>query len=242
MQRKLAALPALCLIVAFCLSGAGAQESIDVHRAVMSLSKAQAPFIVDRSVVFSVDGPARYVGVAFSFENYARVHSFSVRKAVLGDEKSRDLFVLAWEIPDDLRDDELRYRYVIDGLWCRDPRNPVSDREGGLGVSVSVLRLPDFDPYTARTYKIVDEDGVAHFRFKAPSGERVGLAGDFSGWDPFLYELKETSPGVYELSLRLSPGLHRYAFIYRGERVFDPLNPKRLWDDHGRPANEIEVP
>ncbi len=62
-----------------------------------------------------------------------------------------------------------------------------------------------------------------HFRLDAPEATSVALAGDFTGWEP-SYELHETSPGVWTVSVPLTPGVHDYAFVVDGERwTPDPL-------------------
>lgn len=63
------------------------------------------------------------------------------------------------------------------------------------------------------------------FRLDAANVEHVALAGDFTAWRP-LYELHESGPGVWSVTIALEPGVHDYAFVIDGERwVPDPLAP-----------------
>ena len=67
------------------------------------------------------------------------------------------------------------------------------------------------------------------------------VCGDFDNWDPFIHELVETSPGIYELELPLPPGRHYYTFIYRGEALTDPLNPDKAANRDGKAVSVLNV-
>jgi 1,4-alpha-glucan branching enzyme len=83
--------------------------------------------------------------------------------------------------------------------------------------------------------------GGLRFSFKGPPGETVTVAGNFNGWDPFMYELKEGPAGVYSLTIPLPPGKYQYVFFHRGERYLDPYNSRRIYAKDGRAASEIEL-
>jgi 1,4-alpha-glucan branching enzyme len=84
-------------------------------------------------------------------------------------------------------------------------------------------------------------EGTLNFTYYAPSGETITVAGSFNRWDPFMYELKETSAGRYTLSLPLPSGTYQYAFFHRGERHLDPNNPLRVYTMEGKAASEAVV-
>jgi hypothetical protein len=132
---------------------------------------------------------------------------------------------------------ELAYRMVIDGLWSTDPGNPLERRVPG-GFSQSLVYLPPRPP--ARGPSAADP-GVLSLRYSAGPGERITVGGDFNGWDPFMYELRETSPGYYTLNLPLPPGTYRYVFFHRGERVIDPGNPRMVYTREGKTASEALI-
>jgi 1,4-alpha-glucan branching enzyme len=83
--------------------------------------------------------------------------------------------------------------------------------------------------------------GTLTFNYQAPSGETVTVAGSFNGWDPFMYELRETKPGVYSLTLPLPPGPYHYVFFHRGQRILDPYNHNRVYTMEGIAATEAVV-
>lgn len=99
---------------------------------------------------------------------------------------------------------------------------------------------------TARPAAIAQapQDTVQFVRFvyvdaKAAS---VQLVGDFNEWTKGSTELKPSGvPGVWSVSVPLSPGRHEYAFIVDGARwVADPLAVKSS-DDFGTESSMIRV-
>ena len=64
---------------------------------------------------------------------------------------------------------------------------------------------------------------LVQFRLQAPDATDVRLAGSFSGWRP-QYELHQAAPGLWTITVPLSPGVHDYAFIVDGRQwVTDPF-------------------
>jgi len=60
------------------------------------------------------------------------------------------------------------------------------------------------------------------FRLQTSDATDVRLAGSFTDWQP-QYQLHETAPGLWTVTLPLAPGVHDYAFIIDGNRwVTDP--------------------
>ena len=63
------------------------------------------------------------------------------------------------------------------------------------------------------------------FRLQAADASTVRLAGSFSNWQP-QYELHQSSPGIWTVTLPLPLGVHDYAFVVDGRRwVPDPYAP-----------------
>jgi len=66
------------------------------------------------------------------------------------------------------------------------------------------------------------EKVYVQFRLQTSEATDVRLAGSFTHWQP-QYELHETAPGLWTVTLPLAPGVHDYAFIIDGNRwVTDP--------------------
>jgi len=63
------------------------------------------------------------------------------------------------------------------------------------------------------------------FRLEA-AASRVQLAGSFSNWEP-RYELRQSVPGVWTITVPLVQGVHDYAFVIDGNQwVPDPYAPQ----------------
>jgi hypothetical protein len=140
-------------------------------------------------------------------------------------------------IPEHLRG-EIEYRLVIDGLWTADPLNADS-RIDGAGIARSLVTIPSIVPSGGPRRGV---SGIVTFVFHLKeSGETVSVAGSFNNWDPFMYEMRETSPGRYTLSLPLPAGTYQYAFFYQGERHLDPGNSRRVYSRDGKVACEAVV-
>ena len=83
---------------------------------------------------------------------------------------------------------------------------------------------------------------LVRFVFVDLKAERVELVGDFNEWARGSTQLKRSgAPGVWAVSVPLSPGRHEYAFIINGSRwVADPLAVKSS-DDFGTESSVIRV-
>jgi hypothetical protein len=128
---------------------------------------------------------------------------------------------------------------VIDGLWTVDPANPNARVDQSSGLAYSVLTLPAIE---RRITPLDAPKNSLRFSFRGPPDEIITVAGSFNGWDPFMYRLAETAPGVYSITIFLPPGTYQYVFFHRGERLLDPNNARRVYTREGKAASEIEMP
>ena len=83
---------------------------------------------------------------------------------------------------------------------------------------------------------------LVRFVFAEPGAARVELVGDFNQWTRGTTQLERTgAPGVWAVSVPVTPGRHEYAFIVNGSRwVADPLAPKSS-DEFGTESSVIRV-
>ncbi len=222
-----------CALGAGTIRGAYAFDvtSVNLHLYLSGLKEARAPVVMEGHLVLSAAGPYRFVGAAFSYEQWRSVHAFEINR--------NGVFVLAVPLPYG-EAAAVRYRFVLDGLWAADPSNPVVERDSATGAAMSLALLPD-RPRTVLGIWDPAGEGGASFYFEGEPGQRITVAGSFNGWDPFIHELEERSPGRYELWLTLPPGDYYYVFVYRGERISDPLNRKLLYGKDGRPVSAITI-
>jgi hypothetical protein len=83
---------------------------------------------------------------------------------------------------------------------------------------------------------------LVRFVFVDRSAASVEIVGDFNAWAKGSAEMRQSGvPGVWAISVPLSPGRHEYAFIINGTRwVADPLAVKAS-DDFGTESSVIRV-
>jgi hypothetical protein len=77
-------------------------------------------------------------------------------------------------------------------------------------------------PLTTVAMQSGSERVYVQFRLQSAEATDVRLAGSFTHWQPG-YQLHQTAPGLWTVTLPLAPGVHDYAFIIDGQRwVTDP--------------------
>jgi hypothetical protein len=229
--------------------GALNTESYQFVDHLLSLGGPGKPEIYEDGVLFTSPSSHRRVGIAFAHEGFSRVYWFQKLlvpddpgEAVQGKKQpapsyhDSGILFYACTIPGELI--ELEYRLVIDGLWTYDPLNPLSRTDPASGQLRSLVAVPKINRPPA---PIDVSPGTLTFTYLAPPGETVTVAGNFNGWDPFMYELPEISPGRYSLVLPLPPGVYQYVFFHRGERIPDPRNANRIYTREGHVASEVMV-
>jgi hypothetical protein len=105
-------------------------------------------------------------------------------------------------------------------------------------------RISTHPAVASATPATVHQDTVqlVRFVFVDRSAASVELVGDFNEWARGTTALQRSgAPGVWAVSVPLSPGRHEYAFIINGSRwVADPLAVKST-DDFGTESSVIRV-
>jgi hypothetical protein len=111
------------------------------------------------------------------------------------------------------------------------------------GIAIG-SRISTHSAVTTRAASTAGRDTVqiVRFVFVDPHATSVELVGDFNEWARGSTELgRSGAPGVWAVSVPLSPGRHEYAFIINGSRwVADPLAVKSS-DDFGTESSVIRV-
>jgi 1,4-alpha-glucan branching enzyme len=83
--------------------------------------------------------------------------------------------------------------------------------------------------------------GSTRFVYRGESGQRIRLTASFTNWDPYIYELNEKSPGIYELEIPLPKGTYYYKFIRGITEFIDTANPNRIFSADGQSASVFTV-
>jgi len=90
-----------------------------------------------------------------------------------------------------------------------------------LALPATLLRL---EPARNATQTVATDSPTlfVQFRLQAADAMTVRLAGSFSNWQS-QYDLHQTSPGIWTITLPLPRGVYDYAFVIDGHRwVADP--------------------
>jgi hypothetical protein len=247
-MKKLTILMLLAVIIG--KIGAVDTESYLFIDHLLRLSVPGAPELFEDGIIFTAPSTYRRVGIAFAHEGFSKVYWFKkllvpkeeLTEKELKNAKEEDLYrdsgILfhVYTAPPSIQ--EVEYRLIIDGLWTADPLNPLSRVDQQSGILRSTVIMP------ARKQSLSTLDGPPgslRFSYQAEPGAYITVAGSFNGWDPFMYELKEVSPGSYSLTLPLRPGTYQYVFFHKGERILDPHNFNRVYTKDGKVASEAVV-
>jgi hypothetical protein len=99
----------------------------------------------------------------------------------------------------------------------------------GAAAVVVLFATPYVGLTRVETPQLVDGARPPHvfvqFRFDAMAS-RVQLAGSFTNWEP-RYELRQSAPGTWTITVPLIQGVHDYAFVVDGQQwVPDPHAPQ----------------
>lgn len=212
------------------------KDLYEYNNIVAKLEKVQKPFYTDNYVVFTQNSGPRFVGIAFDFEDYKTIHSFMIHKTrdIDGNITNTIMFYIL-ERPQDIS--EFSYRLIIDGLWTYDPENPNEYFNEESGITLSKINLGETKPKITGTTK---KSGT-NFIYNGEPGQTVRLGGNFTNWDSWIYEMQETSPGFYELTLPLPTGKYYYNYYLGMNAVVDKTNPNRAYTEDGRTASVIVV-
>ncbi|MCQ2572332.1 MAG: isoamylase [Treponema sp.] len=203
---------------------------------IREIEKPQAPVVTDDFIVFTADAANRFVGIAFDFENYQTIHPFQILHTygIDGEETNTVLFYCYKRTH---KVSSIQYRLVMDGLWTTDPCNPEKIYDENINLYFSkISNLGEIEIITKQT-----ENNSAHFIYKGESGLDLKLAGNFTNWDPWIYTMCETKPGLYELDLPLPEGKYYYSYFVGLVPVLDNTNPAKVYTDDGRTANVLIV-
>ena len=220
------------------------EESYSIQNLIAGIKTVQSPIVTEDYIIFTADKNARFTGIAFDFENYNKIHTF--QRLITRDsefEPVDSLLFYICKIPEKITD--ISYRLIIDGIWTYDPvnENKYYSYEADTYFSTVKVKHPKKD----KTEKVLAEEtsnsvtGHTRFVYLGKPGEKIRLGGTFTNWDSFIYELEETSPGFYEITLSLPKGSYFYAY-YKGTTSFvDETNPDKAYTPDGRIASVLHV-
>lgn len=211
-------------------------DTYEYDLTLTDISGVKPPYISNNFVVFTAPVSANSIGIAFDFDDFRTIHYYQLKKnyGYEGDVTSSYYFYIL-EVPK--KRSRICYRIVIDGLWTTDPNNQNVIYNNTENYSLSYVDLP---PATIEITEKLD-NGLVHFVCHTETGKKIRLGGTFTNWDSWIYEMKETEPGKYEIDIPLHPGTYYYAY-YNGITAFlDETNPSRGYSTDGRIVSCITI-
>lgn len=129
-------------------------------------------------------------------------------------------------------------------LWS--PREIAIRPVYAFGAAVAVVMLawlPWSSERPAPAVLTVTEPAQAQvfvqFRLDA-AASRVQLAGSFTNWEP-RYELRQSGPGVWTITVPLTEGVHDYAFVVDGGRWVPDPHAAQIGDGFGGTNSRIAL-
>lgn len=213
-----------------------AVQPFELDKLIHDIEKPCEPIITDDYIIFSADYNYRFVGIAFDFENYQVIHPFQLlTRRDDNNIKQRSLMFYVYERQHKFT--TLKYRLVLDGLWTIDPNNP--KKEFDFNTNLYFSKVEDLNSVKIYTGDTKSEN--VHFVYKGESGQKINLTGSFCNWDPWIYQLQETEPGLYELELPLTTGKYLYTYYIGFTPVLDNTNPEKAYAADGRSVNVLYV-
>ena len=211
-------------------------QPYELDVAIHNIEKPCAPVITENYIIFTASPENRSVGIAFDFEDYKIIHPYTKLNHidVDGNKVPQHLFY-CYERQHKVT--QIKYRVIMDGLWTTDPLNPNKYYDENINLYFSVVE----DKKSIINNTEITKSDAVRFIYKGKSGLQLHLAGTFTNWDPWIYELKETSAGFYELSLPLPKGKYYYNYYIGLTPVTDNTNPNKEYTADGRSVSVIEV-
>ena len=128
--------------------------------------------------------------------------------------------------------------------WLRRPRavviSPITSLGLAAAIAVLVWLLPSRGPQ--RGEPVGADVTPVQFVVVAPGAASVSLVGDFNDWDARLTPMRTGRDGrLWTVTIPLTAGRHRYAFLVDGVRwLADPSAP-RAPDDFGTPSSVVTI-
>jgi hypothetical protein len=105
------------------------------------------------------------------------------------------------------------YKFLVDGAYVVDPKNPNHLPDGHHGFN-SVIQIGIAQAFILKGFT---------------AAGRVILTGSFNHWRTDELEMNKTTSG-WKLSYTVGPGNYEYNFIVDGKWITDPDNPQRIME------------
>jgi len=124
------------------------------------------------------------------------------------------------------------YKFVINGEWKFDPKNPARSVVNEIENSVITVG--------STSLAAVTTGNLVTFAFTDAKAKTVYVAGQFNDWSATANPMKNDDAGIWSATVRLKPGKQPYKFVVDGDWRLDPTNPDSADDGSGN-MNSIKT-
>ena len=203
------------------------------------VTQAGPPIVTEEGILFTFKDEIkepRYVMVSGDFNRWV--------EPLMMTKNRHDVFVYMYSAKDEksivLNKGKYRYRYLVDGIWKKDPRNDISVFDSfGTELSLFEIRtaliLLDRNPVNIEKNRYI-------FYYKDPSALNVYLVGDFNNFNPYSHPMQKNKSGYWEIEVDLPPGSHTYRYFVDGIFRKDPLSTTIVQDRFDNEYTNISLP
>ncbi len=197
------------------------------------------PIITERGVVFRYKPPKGHIPenvfVSGDFNNWD--------KPLRMMRNIHDVFVYMYDRIGKrgivLKDGKYRYRFLIDGLWKRDPDNPETTIDDyGTELSLFTIKIPII---VVKSNPIHIKDNFYIFYYKDDKARSVSLVGDFNFWNPYSNPMHKNKSGLWEVVIDIPPGEYGYRFLVDGIYRTDPFGTSLVYDRFMKEMSLIKI-
>lgn len=134
---------------------------------------------------------------------------------------------------------KIRYKFIVDDIWIKDPKN-YNQEDDGMGSYVSII-----NPFRSAndrhiSYRVID-NALIEFNIYKPGARLISLVGDFNNWNPENDLMQKGKDGIWRIKKKLNRGTFRYKFIVDGKWLPDLYNRDSASDDSGSVCSVIKV-
>ncbi len=149
-----------------------------------------------KPTVFDLDGynDAKVVVLTGTFNNW-NTSELIMEKTETG-----------WQVPFVLAPGNYEYKFIVDGTWILDPRNPLAIEIGK----------------TQNSIKVISANKVFELH-NMPNAKEVYITGSFIGWAEPGYKMIKME-NVWIFPCFLAAGKYTYKFVVDGQWILDPDN------------------
>jgi 1,4-alpha-glucan branching enzyme len=230
---KTLSLPLFILLGLLCIYSEA--SAVDPHE----LREPGPPIVNNQGIIFTyrnTEKKPKYVMVSGDFNNW--------EEPIFMQENRHGIYVYKYEKTIEkeivLKEGLYRYRYLIDGIWVKDPHNPKTVYDQ-FGTELNVFEVPvpiillNKNPVKLNHNKYL-------FYYKNSEARDVFILGDFNNWNPYSHRLMKNKSGIWEIEMDIPPGSYSYSFIVDGTYRKDPLSKEIVQNRFGQELTYIELP